>query len=155
MFKKEFQSETVQRLKRTEMYRLSALDADVQAKDKKNATEPVDSLIQPFVQFKNVFKRFGANPVLKGVNLRIFKGEITTIIGKSGIGKTVLLKHIIGLLEPDSGEIWLNGRPLNAMRKSEKIRLWKKFSYMFQDGALFDSMTVYKNIAFPLEQYLP
>ena len=152
MFKKEFQSETVQRLKRTEMYRLSALDADVQAKDKKNATEPVDSLIQPFVQFKNVFKRFGANPVLKGVNLRIFKGEITTIIGKSGIGKTVLLKHIIGLLEPDSGEIWLNGRPLNAMRKSEKIRLWKKFSYMFQDGALFDSLTVYKNIAFPLEQ---
>jgi phospholipid/cholesterol/gamma-HCH transport system ATP-binding protein len=134
------------------MYRLSALDADVQIKGNKKERQPVSGIIQPLVQFKNVFKHFGANQVLKGVNLRIFKGEITTIIGKSGIGKTVLLKHIIGLLEPDSGEIWLNGRPLSTIKKSEKIRLWKKFSYMFQDGALFDSMTVFKNIAFPLEQ---
>ena len=114
--------------------------------------QPVSKINQPLVQFKNVFKRFGTNQVLNGVNLSIFKGEITTLIGKSGIGKTVLLKHIIGLLEPDSGEIWLQGRPLSIMKKSEKSRLWKKFSYMFQDGALFDSMTVYKNIAFPLEQ---
>jgi len=134
------------------MYRLSALDAEVQIKGKKKGMQPVDRMDQPLVQFKNVFKRFGANQVLKGLNLNIFRGEITTIIGKSGIGKTVLLKHIIGLLEPDSGEIWLNGRPLCTMKKAEKIRLWKKFSYMFQDGALFDSMTVYKNIAFPLEQ---
>ena len=114
--------------------------------------QPACKINHPLVQFKNVFKWFGTNQVLKGVNLSIFKGEITTIIGKSGIGKTVLLKHIIGLLEPDSGEIWLQGRPLSIMKKSEKSRLWKKFSYMFQDGALFDSMTVYKNIAFPLEQ---
>jgi phospholipid/cholesterol/gamma-HCH transport system ATP-binding protein len=134
------------------MYRLSALDANVQVKGQEKEMQPISAINQPLVQFKNVFKRFGANQVLKGVNLSIFNGEITTIIGMSGIGKTVLLKHIIGLLEPDSGEIWLDGRPLSIMKKSEKIRLWKKFSYMFQDGALFDSMTVYKNIAFPLEQ---
>ena len=139
-------------MKNTKMYRLSALDANVQVKGQEKEMQPVSAINRPLVQFKNVFKRFGANQVLKGVNLSIFNGEITTIIGMSGIGKTVLLKHIIGLLEPDSGEICLNGRPLYAMKKSEKIRLWKKFSYMFQDGALFDSMTVYKNIAFPLEQ---
>ena len=134
------------------MHWLSALDANLQIKDKKKEVQPVSGINRPLVQFKNVFKRFGDNQVLKGVNLSIFNGEITTIIGMSGIGKTVLLKHIIGLLEPDSGEIWLDGRPLSLMKRSEKIRLWKKFSYMFQDGALFDSMTVYKNIAFPLEQ---
>jgi phospholipid/cholesterol/gamma-HCH transport system ATP-binding protein len=133
------------------MDRLSAMDTKAQVNEN-NGLPPVKMVNQPLVRFENVFKRFGANPVLKGVNLSIFKGEITTIIGKSGIGKTVLLKHIIGLLEPDAGEIWLNGRPLRTMKKSEKIRLWKNFSYMFQDGALFDSMTVYKNIAFPLEQ---
>ena len=133
------------------MYRLSSLDARAQVKEKKEI-QPGSRINQPLVQFMNVFKRFGTNQVLNGVNLSIFKGEITTIIGKSGIGKTVLLKHIVGLLEPDSGEIWLQGRPLSIMKKSEKSRLWKKFSYMFQDGALFDSMTVYKNIAFPLEQ---
>jgi phospholipid/cholesterol/gamma-HCH transport system ATP-binding protein len=133
------------------MDRLSAMDTRAQVNEN-NGLPPVKMVNQPLVRFENVFKRFGANPVLKGVNLSIFKGEITTIIGKSGIGKTVLLKHIIGLLEPDAGEIWLNGRPLRTMKKSEKIRLWKNFSYMFQDGALFDSMTVYKNIAFPLEQ---
>jgi phospholipid/cholesterol/gamma-HCH transport system ATP-binding protein len=114
--------------------------------------QTISGIDQPLIQFKNVSKRFGANQVLKKVNLSIFKGEITTIIGKSGIGKTVLLKHMIGLLEPDSGEIWLDGQLLSIMKKSEKSRFWKKFSYMFQDGALFDSMTVYKNIAFPLEQ---
>jgi len=133
------------------MYRLSSLDGRAQVKEKKEI-QPGSRINQPLVQFKNVFKSFGTNQVLNGVNLSIFKGEITTIIGKSGIGKTVLLKHIIGLLEPDSGEIWLQGRPLSIMKKSEKSRLWKKFSYMFQDGALFDSMTVYNNIAFPLEQ---
>ena len=134
------------------MHWLSALDANLQIKDKKKEVQPVSGINRPLVQFINVSKRFGDNQVLKGVNLSIFNGEITTIIGMSGIGKTVLLKHIIGLLEPDSGEIWLDGRLLSLMKRSEKIRLWKKFSYMFQDGALFDSMTVYKNIAFPLEQ---
>ncbi|NIQ90291.1 MAG: ATP-binding cassette domain-containing protein, partial [Deltaproteobacteria bacterium] len=70
---------------------------------------------QPLIQFENVYKRFGANQVLNGANLNIFQGEITTIIGKSGMGKSVLLKHIIGLLKPDSGKILFQGRPLSAM----------------------------------------
>ena len=111
-------------MEKTKIHWLSALDANLQIKDKKKEVQPVSGINRPLVQFINVSKRFGANQVLKGVNLSIFKGQITTIIGKSGIGKTVLLKHIIGLLEPDSGEIWLNGRSLSMMKKSEKIRLF-------------------------------
>jgi phospholipid/cholesterol/gamma-HCH transport system ATP-binding protein len=68
------------------------------------------------IQFENIFKTFGANHVLQGVTLSIYKGEVTTIIGKSGVGKSVLLKHIIGLLYPDAGEIFLYGRPLSKKR---------------------------------------
>lgn len=107
---------------------------------------------QPFIQFENVYKRFGANQVLNGANLNIFQGEITTIIGKSGMGKSVLLKHIIGLLEPDSGNILFQGRPLSGMKKAEIESLKAKLSYVFQDTALFDSMTVYENIALPLRE---
>jgi phospholipid/cholesterol/gamma-HCH transport system ATP-binding protein len=77
---------------------------------------------------------------------------VTAIIGKSGVGKSVLLKHIIGLMQPDSGEIFLYGRPLSKMKHSEIDRLREKFSYVFQDAALFDSMTVSENIAFPLRR---
>ncbi|CAB5136148.1 Phospholipid ABC transporter ATP-binding protein MlaF [Olavius algarvensis associated proteobacterium Delta 3] len=107
---------------------------------------------QPLIQFDNVNKRFGDHNVLKGVCLRVFKGEITTIIGKSGVGKSVLLKHIIGLMEPDSGQILFNGEPMAAMKRGERRRLERKFSYMFQGSALFDSMTVYENVALPLKE---
>ena len=109
-------------------------------------------MIQPLIQFDNVCKRFDANQVLRGVSLSIFPGEVTTIIDKSGGGKSVLLKHMIGLMLPDAGEIFFNGRPLSKMKKSEINRLWEKFSYVFQDAALFDFMTVCENIAFPLQQ---
>ena len=102
------------------------------------------------IHFEDIFKTFGANRVLRGVKLSIFQGEVTTIIGKSGVGKSVLLKHIIGLLFPDAGEIFLYGRPLSKMKKAEIDELKGKFSYVFQDAALFDSMTVYQNIAMPL-----
>jgi len=107
---------------------------------------------QPLIQFDNVCKGFDTLRVLRGVSLSIFQGEVTTIIGKSGGGKSVLLKHMIGLMLPDAGEIYFNGRPLSKMKKSEINRLREKFSYVFQDAALFDSMTVYENIAFPLQQ---
>ncbi len=107
---------------------------------------------EPLIEFRQVFKSFGSNAVLKGVDLRIFKGQVTTIIGKSGIGKSVLLKHIIGLLEPDSGTILFYGRPLEAMSGPERKQLKGKLSYMFQGTALFDSMTVYENIALPLAE---
>ena len=102
------------------------------------------------IHFEDVFKTFGANRVLRGVNLNIYQGEVTTIIGKSGVGKSVLLKHIIGLLTPDAGEMFLYGRPLSRMKKVEINELRGKFSYVFQDTALFDSMTVYQNITMPL-----
>jgi len=107
---------------------------------------------QALIQFDNVYKRFGANQVLNGVNLSIYHGEITTIIGMSGMGKSVLLKHIIGLLKPDSGRILYEGRPLYEMKKTDIDKLKAKFSYVFQDTALFDSMSVYENIALPLKE---
>lgn len=110
----------------------------------------MDKLNEPLIQFSQVFKRFGDNAVLKGVDLSIYRGQVTTIIGKSGIGKSVLLKHIIGLLEPDSGEIFLEGQALSAMTPRQRKVAKLKFSYMFQGTALFDSMTVYENVSLPL-----
>ncbi|MFH1489374.1 MAG: ATP-binding cassette domain-containing protein [Pseudomonadota bacterium] len=107
---------------------------------------------QPLIQFRNVEKRFGSLTVLKDANFSIQQGEVTTIIGKSGEGKSVLLKHIIGLIEPDSGEILFRGRPISRMGKEERRALKKKFSYMFQNNALFDSMTIFENIALPLKE---
>ncbi|MBC2712822.1 MAG: ATP-binding cassette domain-containing protein [Desulfosarcina sp.] len=82
----------------------------------------------------------------------IYRGQVTAIIGKSGIGKSVLLKHIIGLLEPDEGEILFQGSAINAMTVAERRAVKMKFSYMFQGTALFDSMTVYDNVALPLKE---
>jgi phospholipid/cholesterol/gamma-HCH transport system ATP-binding protein len=107
---------------------------------------------EPLIQFKNVYKSFGENHVLNGTNLSIYKGEITTIIGKSGGGKSVLLKHIIGLLEQDSGTILFEGRPVADMNKAERKALKRKCSYMFQGTALFDSLTIYENISLPLNE---
>ena len=78
---------------------------------------------RPIIQFYNVCKNFGANEVLRGVSFRIFKGQVTTIIGKSGGGKSVLLKHIIGLLQPDVGEILLYGQPISKMKPSQINRI--------------------------------
>jgi phospholipid/cholesterol/gamma-HCH transport system ATP-binding protein len=104
----------------------------------------------PLIEFKDVTKRFGARSVLERVNLKIYEGQVTTIIGLSGSGKSVLLKHIIGLLKPDAGTILFKGKPLSEMKKNESAASLAQISYMFQDNALFDSMTVYENIALPL-----
>jgi phospholipid/cholesterol/gamma-HCH transport system ATP-binding protein len=105
-----------------------------------------------FVELKNVYKSFGDKQVLAGADLTINRGEVTTIIGKSGVGKSVLLKHIIGLLDPDSGEIVIEGQHLLGMNQKAKSEVKKRFSYMFQGTALFDSMTVFENIALPLKE---
>ena len=104
------------------------------------------------IEFQNVTKRFSNHAVLDRVNLEIYEGEVTTVIGKSGTGKSVLLKHIIGLLTPDEGTILYYGQPIQEMSKSEKNRLFSQISYMFQNNALFDSMTVFENVALPLRQ---
>lgn len=106
----------------------------------------------PLIQLNDVRKTFGPNQVLDGITLSIYQGEITTIIGKSGGGKSVLLKHIIGLLEPDAGQILFNGQPLSEMKRPERKILKPKFSYMFQGNALFDSLTVYENVSLPLKE---
>ncbi|MFP4307536.1 MAG: ATP-binding cassette domain-containing protein [Desulfococcaceae bacterium] len=109
-------------------------------------------MTEPLIEFQDVYKSFGENPVLQGVDLRIYAGEITAIIGKSGEGKSVLLKHVIGLMEQDSGTILFQGKSISAMKKAERRQLKRKFSYMFQETALFDSMTVFENIALPLKE---
>lgn len=106
----------------------------------------------PLVELKNVTKRFGERTILDMVNLTIFEGDITTIIGKSGVGKSVLLKHIIGLLKPDEGEILFNGKRLKGMTRKERKSFKRQVSYMFQNNALFDSLTVFENIALPLRE---
>ncbi|MDP6179953.1 MAG: ATP-binding cassette domain-containing protein, partial [Desulfatiglandales bacterium] len=107
---------------------------------------------KPLIQFKDVSKRFGKQIVLQEANFSVYKGEITTLIGKSGEGKSVLLKHIIGLIKPDSGQVLFKGKTLSGMRKGERKALKRKFSYMFQSNALFDSMTVFENVAIPLKE---
>ncbi len=106
----------------------------------------------PLIQLKEIKKSFGDNHVLNGIDLSIYQGKVTTIIGKSGGGKSVLLKIIIGLIRPDSGSILFQGQPLLEMKKKKRSALKKKISYMFQGSALFDSMTVFENIALPLKE---
>lgn len=106
----------------------------------------------PLIEFRDVTKRFGTKTILDRINLQIYENQITTIIGKSGTGKSVLLKHIIGLLQPDEGVILFNGTPVNDMKRGEWDRYRSHISYLFQDNALFDSMTVFENVALPLKE---
>ena len=107
-------------------------------------------MTEPLIRLEKVRKAFGDNVVLDGADLSIYEGEITAIIGKSGGGKSVLLKHIIGLLKHDSGYIRFQGKALSEMKTAEQRALKRRFSYMFQGSALFDSMTVLENVALPL-----
>jgi phospholipid/cholesterol/gamma-HCH transport system ATP-binding protein len=102
---------------------------------------------------RQVVKKLGRLVILNGIDLSIYRGDITSIIGKSGTGKSVLLKHLIGLFEPDAGDVLYEGRSLSGMRKAERKSLKKKFSYMFQDSALFDFLTVFENVALPLVEW--
>jgi phospholipid/cholesterol/gamma-HCH transport system ATP-binding protein len=107
----------------------------------------------PIIEFKNVTKRFGERTILDRINLQIYEGDVTTIIGKSGEGKSVLLKHIIGLLKPDEGSVLFRGRPIEKMSLKEWNAYLAQVSYMFQNNALFDSKTVYENVAMPLIKF--
>ncbi len=105
------------------------------------------------IKIRNLFKKFGNQEVLKGVNLDIPKGKITVIIGRSGGGKSVLLKHIIGLIKPDSGEIYVDGINIAKEKENTLNEIRKRFGMLFQEGALFDSMTIEENVAFPLVEH--
>ncbi len=105
------------------------------------------------IEIKGVHKSFGALKVLRGVDLQIPKGEITVILGRSGVGKSVLLKHIIGLIRPDRGRIWVDKVDITRLGDRELTEMRKKFGMLFQDAALFDSMNVGENVAFPLREH--
>jgi len=102
---------------------------------------------------EGVSKRFGPKQVLDQADLLINKGETLVIIGRSGEGKSVLLKHIVRLLEPDAGRIWVEGRDVGALEHEALMELRKKFGFLFQGAALFDSMTICKNIGLMLEEH--
>jgi phospholipid/cholesterol/gamma-HCH transport system ATP-binding protein len=104
------------------------------------------------IDIRNLRKSFNEQEVLKGVNLSIPKGRITAIIGRSGTGKSVLLKHIIGILKPDSGEMLIDGKNIAGLNGRGLNEVRKKFGMLFQGAALFDSMDVYENVAFPLRE---
>jgi phospholipid/cholesterol/gamma-HCH transport system ATP-binding protein len=105
------------------------------------------------IRIVNLHKSFGTQKVLNGINLEIEKGKTTVIIGKSGGGKTVLLKHLIGLIKPDEGEIWINGSEITQLKDKELNEIRVGFGMLFQEAALFDSMDVFDNIAFPLREH--
>ncbi|HEY8965875.1 MAG TPA: ATP-binding cassette domain-containing protein [Candidatus Methylacidiphilales bacterium] len=98
----------------------------------------------------NLRKTIGTQEILKGVNLEIRTGETLVVIGRSGGGKSVLLKHLLALMQPDSGEVWYDGHELTALPEKDLLPLRREMGMVFQNGALFDSMTVAENIAFPL-----
>jgi phospholipid/cholesterol/gamma-HCH transport system ATP-binding protein len=102
------------------------------------------------IDIVNLHKSFGKNKVLNGVNLKINKGETLVIIGRSGCGKSVLIKHIVGLLEPDSGFVKVEDQVVSELKEKELFNLRRKFGFLFQGAALFDSMTVEENVSLPL-----
>ena len=105
------------------------------------------------IEIIDVYKRFGRNQVLRGANLKIETGETMTIIGRSGEGKSVLLKHIIGLLSPDSGVIKIDGDDITRYNNAQMVKLRMRFGMLFQGAALFDSMTVDQNIGLGLREH--
>ena len=105
------------------------------------------------IRIVDLHKAFGGKPVLLGVHLEVARGEIMVVIGQSGSGKSVLLKHLIGLLAPDRGEIYIDGREVTRLPRQARLEVARRFGYLFQGAALFDSLTVAENVAFGLERY--
>lgn len=106
------------------------------------------------IKFENVVKSFGERTVLKGVSFEIQEGEILFILGTSGTGKSVLLKNIVGLLRPDSGKIWIDGQEVSRIPEEDYFPVRKKCGMVFQHPALFDSLTIFENVAFGLRRHL-
>ncbi len=116
--------------------------------------QPTPSPRDPVIRLENVSKSFGALQVLDGITLEIARGETTVIIGPSGTGKSVLLKHIVGLLTPDRGAVWVESMRVDQLSESQLVDVRMKIGFLFQMGALFDSMTVEQNLCFPLAEHM-
>jgi phospholipid/cholesterol/gamma-HCH transport system ATP-binding protein len=105
------------------------------------------------IETRGLHKSFGFNHILRGINLQIPEGALAVVLGPSGTGKSVLIRHVIGLMKPDEGTVLVHGRSLSDMSRSEVLALRRDVGIMFQDGALFSSMDVFDNVAFPLRQH--
>ena len=114
--------------------------------------QPATANSSPMIAVRSLAKKIEQQEILRGVDLEVKTGETLVIIGRSGGGKSVLLKHIVGLMEPDAGEIWIQGQNIIGMDERKLGEIRKKVGILFQSGALFDSMTVEDNIAFPLRE---
>src|SRR5215472_17457530 len=112
----------------------------------------VDRNSSPMIAVRSLAKKIGREEILRGVDLEVCTGETVAIIGRSGAGKSVLLKHIVGLMQPDDGEIWIDGENIIGMNERQLGAIRQKVGILFQGGALFDSMTVEDNSAFPLRE---
>src|SRR5512141_1338957 len=105
------------------------------------------------VSLQHINKSFGGKEVLKDLSIDVYRGESVVIVGGSGTGKSVTLKHMIGLMQPDAGHVYVDGQDLCCMKPVELNAFRKRFGMAFQEGALFDSMSVFENIAFPLRRH--
>jgi phospholipid/cholesterol/gamma-HCH transport system ATP-binding protein len=123
----------------------SSEEKEILPNDEKNSSN--------VILLKDVTKKFGSNAVLDKINLGIEKGKTTVVIGPSGCGKTILIKHMIALVRPTSGEIYFKGQRIDNLEEEELSKIRTNFGYLFQSGALFDSLTVAENIMFPVMQH--
>jgi phospholipid/cholesterol/gamma-HCH transport system ATP-binding protein len=130
------------------MSSLAAPPETAQAKQRTNSA----SGTAPMIAVRGLKKRIAAQEILRGVDIDVASGETLVIIGRSGGGKSVLLKNLIGLMQPNEGEIWIDGQSIVGLSERQLARVRRKVGILFQGGALFDSMTVEENIAFPLRE---
>lgn len=108
---------------------------------------------EAIIRLRGLTKSFGKLHVLRGLDLDFYRGQTTVVLGPSGTGKSVMLKHIVGLLRPDAGEVWFEGNRIDHLPERDLAEVRTKFGFLFQMGALFDSMTVEQNIRFPLQEH--
>jgi len=106
----------------------------------------------PYIQFVHVYKAFNDEPVLEDVSFEVRRGEMVVVLGKSGVGKSVTLKHILGFLQPDAGQVFVAGREVSVLSEEELTEVRRRVTMVFQSGALFDSLTVGENVAYPLRE---
>ena len=107
---------------------------------------------RPYIEFVRVWKAFDDQPVLEDVSFDVRRGEMVVVLGRSGVGKSVTLKHILGFLQPDSGRVFVAGREVSRLTEAELVEVRRRVTMVFQSGALFDSLTVGENVAYPLRE---
>jgi phospholipid/cholesterol/gamma-HCH transport system ATP-binding protein len=127
--------------------------SDGRKRQARGKQKPAPEKVEAIISLQGVTKSFGSHTVLQDITFDVPKGKITAILGPSGTGKSVLLKNIIGLLRPEAGDIIVDGENIVGMKEKDLYRIRRKFGVLFQDGALFGSLNLYDNIAFPLREH--